>query len=40
MSGKGSKRRPCNEKKVAENWPFKKKVVKTWKRDKKGNLIE
>jgi len=22
MSGKGSKKRPCDEKKVAENWPF------------------
>lgn len=38
MNGKGDKRRPCNEKKVAANWPFKQKQVKTWPRDKDGKL--
>ena len=36
--GKGSKRRPCNEKKIAENWPFPKPKLNVWKRDKRGKL--
>ena len=31
MSGKGSKRRPCNEAKVREHWPFpERKLASQW----------
>ena len=36
--GKGSKRRPCNEKKVEKNWPWPKPKLNVWERDKEGNL--
>jgi hypothetical protein len=35
---KGSIRRPCDEKKVSNNWPFPERKAKTWPRDKKGKL--
>jgi hypothetical protein len=35
---KGSHRRPCDEVKVSARWPFKERKVKTWPRDKNGNL--
>ena len=38
MNGKGSKRRPCNEKKVAANWPFAERKIRLWQRDKNGKL--
>ena len=37
---KGSNRRPCNEKKVADNWPFRKPKLNVWKRNKDGKLIK
>jgi hypothetical protein len=40
MAGKGSARRPTNEKAVAKNWPFKERKVKQWPRDKDGKLKE
>jgi hypothetical protein len=38
LMSKGSRRRPCDEKAVAKNWPFKDRKPKQWPRDKKGNL--
>lgn len=38
MNGKGSKRRPCNEKKVSENWPYADIKIKVWERDRDGKL--
>jgi hypothetical protein len=36
--GKGSTRRPTNEKAVSRNWPFPDRKPKQWARDKKGRL--
>jgi hypothetical protein len=40
QAGKGDHPRPCDEKKVAENWPWPEPELKlnVWERDKDGNL--
>lgn len=37
---KGSTRRPCDEDKVAEHWPYDQPKPNVWPRDEDGNLIE
>lgn len=39
QAGKGSKRRPCNEKKVSENGPYADIKIKVLPRDSKGNIV-
>lgn len=39
-AGKGDTYRPCDPDKMAENWPYPERRIKTWPRDKNGELID
>jgi len=39
-AGKGDMFRPCDSEKMDCNWPYPERRIKTWPRDKDGNLKE